>query len=457
LSLHVTESTAVTACNLRHRPSVLGEVSYYRLLTDCGEFSATNHPDFFYQTCQPVVLTAELAAGNVVRESMSAIGATIGSPSSRPLRVGAVQTVRQTTTVARSPRYPIVRPHAGMSAAPHSSDNRGEATSTMARRPRPKAPPPHPLIEFFQPTPATGDRLIRVVVVLDTKSKRWGFYIAPQLVVVADDVGGAPDAPADLEYPFDDLTDAVHAALEVRASAGNQFRIVRDPGSGRWGYHEVSRAAHPAEDDILPDDVQFPFNTVAEATTGALRHLEPYWGDPSTALLIEGGVAVPGIPVNARIIGSPGYRATIDGGLYDLDQSELQAVHERTLRHSGEQARETTVKYDIPLGQQVHAFRELREKLWPRHRRKRGSYPKVNDWLDQMMPTVQKRTRERHFKTFAIVSSDDWPVILAITEIEITGMESILRAARAFSPPRSRRKKVRTPSRIAIRHYVRHC
>jgi hypothetical protein len=154
---------------------------------------------------------------------------------------------------------------------------------------------------------------------------------------------------------------------------------------------------------------------------------------------------VPGIPVNARIIGSPGYRATIDGGLYDLDQSELQAVHERTLRHSGEQARETTVKYDIPLGQQVHAFRELREKLWPRHRRKRGSYPKVNDWLDQMMPTVQKRTRERHFKTFAIVSSDDWPVILAITEIEITGMESILRAARAFSPPRSRRKKVRTP------------
>ena len=74
-----------------------------------------------------------------------------------------------------------------------------------------------------------------------------------------------------------------------------------------------------------------------------------------------------------------------------------------------------------------------------------------------MMPTVQKRTRERHFKTFAIVSSDDWPVILAITEIEITGMESIPRAQEPFSPPRSRRKKVRTPSRIAIRHYVRHC
>jgi hypothetical protein len=316
----------------------------------------------------------------------------------------------------------------------------------MARRPA-KPLPPHPLIGFTQPLPAAGDHLIRIVVLLDTKSKKWGFFEAPPAVVIADDVDDVPEVPDDLEYPFDDLTEAVHAALEVRASAGNQFRITRDPGSGRWGYREVPRSMPPAEDDIVPDDVQFPFNTVPEATTGALRHLEPYWGDPSTALLIEGGVAVPGMPVNARIIGSPGYRAAIDGGLYDLDQSELQAVHERTRRQSGEQARETTVKYDIPLGQQVHAFRELREKLWPRHRRKRGSYPKVNDWLDQMMPTVQKRTRERHFKTFAIVSSDDWPVILAITEIEITGMESILRAARAFSPPRSRRKKVRTPLR----------
>ena len=316
----------------------------------------------------------------------------------------------------------------------------------MARRPK-SAPPPHPLIGFTQPVSVAGDHLIRVVVHMDTKSKKWGFFEVARAVVVADDIDDVPAAPADLEYPFDDLTEAVHAALEVRASVGNQFRIVRDPGSGRWGYHEVSRAAHPAEDDIVPDDVQFPFNTVPEATAGALRHLEPYWGDPSTALLIEGGVAVPGMPVNARIIGSPGYRATIDGGLYDLDQSELQAVHERTRRQSGEQARETAVKYDIPVGQQVHAFRELYEKLWPRHRRKRGSYPKINDWLDQMMPTVKKRTRERHFKTFAIVSSDDWPVILAITEIEITGMDSILSAARAFSPPRPRRKKVRTPLR----------
>ncbi len=316
----------------------------------------------------------------------------------------------------------------------------------MPRRPK-EVLPPHPLIGFTQPAPAPGDHLIRVVVVLDTKSKKWGFFEARPTVVIADKVDDVPDAPADLEYPFNDQTQAVHAALGIRATAGNLLSIVRDPGSGRWGYHEVSRAAHPAEDDVVPVDVQFPFNTVPEATAGALRHLEPYWGDPSTTLLIEGGVAVPGIPSNARMIGSPGYRAAIDGGLYDLDQSELQTVHERTRRQSGEQARETAVKYDIPVGQQVHAFRELREKLWPRHRRKRGSYPKINDWLDQMMPTVKKRTRERHFKTFAIVSSDDWSAILATTEIEITGMDLILAAAKAFSPSRPRRKKVRTPLR----------
>jgi hypothetical protein len=314
----------------------------------------------------------------------------------------------------------------------------------MARRPA-NVPPPHPLIGFTQPLPAAGDHLIRIVVLLDTKSKKWGFFEAPPAVVIADDVDDVPEVPADLEYPFYDQTEAVHAALEARASAGNQFRIVRDRGSGRWGYHEVSRSVHLAEDAIVADDVQFPFNTVTDATVGALRHLEPYWGDPSTALLIDGGVAVPGMPSNARIIGSPGYRARIDGGLYDLNRSELQAVHERTRLRSGEQARETAIEYDIPLGQQVHAFRELYGKLWPRHRRKRGSYPRVNDWLDQMMPSVKKRTRERHLKTFAVVSSDDWPDMVTLAEEEITGMESILRVAKAFSPPRTRRKKVRTP------------
>jgi hypothetical protein len=188
----------------------------------------------------------------------------------------------------------------------------------MARRPA-KAPPPHPLISFTQPAPAAGDHLIRIGVCFDTKSKRWGFLEVTRAVVVADDIDDVPAVPADLEYSFGDLTEAVHAALGGRASAGNQFRIARDPGSDRWGYHEVPRSMHPAEDDIVSDDVQFPFNTVAEATAGVLRRFEPYWADPSTALLIEGGVAVPGMPANARIVGSPGYRAAIDGGLYDLD------------------------------------------------------------------------------------------------------------------------------------------
>ena len=66
-------------------------------------------------------------------------------------------------------------------------------------------------------------------------------------MVIADDVDDVPEVPDDLEYPFNDQTEAVHAALEARASAGNQFRIVRDRGSGRWGYHEVPRSVYLSE------------------------------------------------------------------------------------------------------------------------------------------------------------------------------------------------------------------
>ena len=247
---------------------------------------------------------------------------------------------------------------------------------------------------------------------LDTHSKRWGFYEAPPAAVVADEVDGTPDMPADMEYPFNDLTEAVHAALKLRASSGHQFTTVRDPRSGRWGFYEIPRTEHPSGHDILPDGMQFPFNTVAEATIGALLHLRPYWGGASTALLIHGGVAVPDMPPNARITGSPGYRAGIDGSLYELHQADLQAVYERTRRQSGDHARQAAIHYDIPIGQQVHAFVELWEKQ-PRRGR-----PKLHDYLDEMMPGTDKRTRQRHLKTFAIVSSDDWPDMVALAEEE---------------------------------------
>lgn len=68
---------------------------------------------------------------------------------------------------------------------------------------------------------------------------------------------------------------------------------------------------------------------------------------------------------------------------------------------------------------------------------------------------MSKRTRQRHLKVFAIVSSDDWPDMVATTEIEITGMESILRVARAFSPPPPRKKKTPLKERyLALRDAV---
>jgi hypothetical protein len=220
------------------------------------------------------------------------------------------------------------------------------------------------------------------------------------------------------------------------------IRIWFDTHSKRWGFFE-SQVPFDVERDV-PDDLEYPHNTVEDATVGALRQLEVFWGDASI-LWIHGGVVVPAMPRNARITGSPGYRARIDGGLYDMDQAHRQAEHARTMRQSDGQARQSAIHYDIPLGQQVHAFRELYVRLWPRHRRRRSGAPKLNDFLDEMIPKVKKRRRERHFKTFAIVSSDDWPAILETTDIEITGMESILEAAKAFSPPTPRHKKVRTP------------
>jgi hypothetical protein len=191
----------------------------------------------------------------------------------------------------------------------------------------------------------------------------------------------------------------------------------------------------------VPDDVDYRYNTTEAATIAALRYLEPYWNDGSIHA-IHGGVAVPDMPANVVITGGPGYRALIDAGLYDLDQEQLQAVCAATLKNGGERARKMAIVSDIPIGQQVHSFHLLYDKL-PRRDR-----PKLHDYLDQKMPMVAKRQRQRHLKTFLIVSSDDWPAIQAHARevgTEITGMDSILTVARSFSPPKPRHKKVRTP------------
>jgi hypothetical protein len=69
----------------------------------------------------------------------------------------------------------------------------------------------------------------------------------------------------------------------------------------------------------------------------------------------------------------------------------------------------------------------------------------MNDFLDEMMPTVNKRTRERHLRTFLIVSSQDWLVILSTTEVKITGMVSILEAARIYARPTAPKRRKKTP------------
>src|ERR1700722_14416356 len=101
---------------------------------------------------------------------------------------------RASVLIDRASDLRIIRPSTALHrvAASHSLDNGGDATSTMARRPR-EVPPPHPLIGFTQPIPAAGDHLIRVVVVLDSHSKKWGFFEVSRAVVVADDVDDVTD------------------------------------------------------------------------------------------------------------------------------------------------------------------------------------------------------------------------------------------------------------------------
>ena len=153
----------------------------------------------------------------------------------------------------------------------------------MTRPARPKRPrtvrriteqPPSSLISFSEPPPSGDDHVVRVVF---------------------DD---RPDWPALLRR------------------AADQPR--------RWGFYP----SHATAGDEVPDDVEYRFNTVEAATTGALQYLEPFWNDDSL-LVIHNGVRVPDMPANAVITGSPGYRAKIDAGLYDMGVEQLQAVHLR--------------------------------------------------------------------------------------------------------------------------------
>ncbi len=200
----------------------------------------------------------------------------------------------------------------------------------------------------------------------------------------------------------------------------------------------------------MPSDVEYRYNTVEAATTGALQYLKPYWDDGS-ALVIHNGVRVSNMPANAVITGSPGYRARIDAGLYDMGLEQLQALHLQSERQFEAQAEQIAINYEIPLGQLVHAFHLLWEKL------PRRSRPKMNDFLDEMMPKVSKRTRERHLRAFLIVSSEDWPAILSTTEVEITGMGSILEAARRYAEPTAPKRPKKTPMKqryVELRNLV---
>jgi hypothetical protein len=115
------------------------------------------------------------------------------------------------------------------------------------------------------------------------------------------------------------------------------------------------------------------------------------------------------------------------------------AKHVQTERQIDAQAKQTAINQEIPLGQLVHALWMMWEKL------PRRSRPRLHAWLDEVMPQVNKRKRQRHVRAFLIVSSEDWPVILRTTEVEIAGMDSILRAARIYSGQTSPPRKKRTP------------
>src|ERR1700722_6587309 len=70
---------------------------------------------------------------------------------------------------------------------------------------------------------------------------------------------------------------------------------------------------------------------------------------------------VPDMPPNAKIIGSPGYRARINAYVYEMSQEQLLEEHAHTCRRSNEEEREVAISYEIPIRQQAHAFRVLRE------------------------------------------------------------------------------------------------
>ena len=73
--------------------------------------------------------------------------------------------------------------------------------------------------------------------------------------------------------------------------------------------------------------------------------------------------------------------------------------------------RQTAISYEIPFGQLIHAFYLAWEKLPEDGPGQSGTNGSMR-WCPG-----KKRTRQRHLRTFLIVSSEDWPSILRTTEV----------------------------------------
>lgn len=81
----VTEPTKVVAANLRHPIRVSNLVHYYSLITDGGEFSAGTPPDLYDRHGAPTALSSELAAGSLVRVSVSDDGVMVAVQLIEPI------------------------------------------------------------------------------------------------------------------------------------------------------------------------------------------------------------------------------------------------------------------------------------------------------------------------------------------------------------------------------------
>jgi hypothetical protein len=220
------------------------------------------------------------------------------------------------------------------------------------------------------------------------------------------------------------------------------LHIVFNSDIRQFGYYDAAKQS--------PDDILYEYPTAHDATDAALVHGDEMRGDgqrlaSNVDLTIEGGDWDEHLPPNTTVEAGPAFRNWFSSHLYELTEDELRKQVADDIEVAKAAYNSAAGRHDLPLGQAVEAAIHLHKKLYP-DRTPRSNTPTQTQFLDVMFGGIDRRTRDRNYKAFLIVASQDWPTMDAGYAGPKVGLERIFAAAEQFGgrPPRPPRTPLKT-------------